>query len=157
MFARLKEEIRMSAPFAGVEEEVSLNLLRTAAVLEHAIAESLKPFGLTPTQYNVLRILRGAGERGLCRNEVGERMLTPVPDATRLLDRLEDAGLVERHRDSEDRRFVTARITGKGRALLAKLDVPVRGMHERWYAHMSGADLRTLASLLEDARARMPG
>jgi len=155
MHARLKEEIRQTAPFDSVQEEVSLNVLRTAALLEHGIAESLKPHGLTPTQYNVLRILRGAGEKGLCRNEVGARMLTPVPDATRLLDRLEDAGLVARHRDTVDRRFVTARITDGGLALLAELDEPVRRMHERLYAHMPRNDLRRLVALLEDARERM--
>jgi DNA-binding MarR family transcriptional regulator len=155
MHARLKEEIKQTAPFDSVQEEVSLNVLRTAALLEHAIAEGLKPHGLTPTQYNVLRILRGAGEKGLCRNDVGTRMLTPVPDATRLLDRLEDAGLVARHRDAVDRRFVTARITDAGLALLAELDEPVRRMHERLYAHVTRSDLRRLVALLEDARERM--
>jgi len=155
MCATLKDEIKQTAPFASVQEEVSLNVLRTAALLEHAILERLKPHGLTPTQYNVLRILRGAGEEGLCRNEVGERMLTPVPDVTRLLDRLEDAGLVARHRDTVDRRFVTARITDAGQALLAELDEPVRRMHERLYAHVTRNDLRRLVRLLEDARERM--
>lgn len=157
MCPSLKHEIQQTAPFASVQEEVSLSVLRTAALLEHAIAESLKPHGLTPTQYNVLRILRGAGEKGLCRSEVGERMLTPVPDATRLLDRLEDAGLVARNRDAEDRRFVTARITDRGLSLLGELDEPVQRMHERLYAHVGDDDLRRLVGLLEDARERMQG
>lgn len=157
MCPRLKTEIRKSAPFSSVREEVSLNILRTAALLEHAVAERLRPSGLTPTQYNVLRILRGAGEDGLCRNEVRERMLNPVPDATRLLDRLEHSGLVARDRDAEDRRFVTARITGRGLELLAELDEPVSRMHDAWLGHMSETDLRRLADLLEVARDRLPG
>lgn len=148
-------EIKSSGTFASAEEEVSLNILRTAALLEHAVAERLRPHGLTSTQYNVLRILRGAGEAGLCRNEVGERMLKPVPDVTRLLDRLEDGGLVARRRDGEDRRFVTTRITPNGLAKLASLDEPVTRMHEELLGHMKERDLRRLAELLEESRERM--
>jgi len=155
MCPKLRAEIRGSGTFASTEEEVSLNILRTAALLEHAVAERLKPHGLTATQYNVLRILRGAGEQGLCRNEVGERMLKPVPDVTRLLDRLEDSGLVARHRDGEDRRFVTARISRKGLAKLASLDEPVTRMHEELLGHMKKQDLSTLVQLLEESRERM--
>lgn len=155
MCPKLKAEIRSSGAFANSEEEVSLNILRTAALLEHTVAERLKPHGLTATQYNVLRILRGAGEEGLCRNEVGQRMLKPVPDVTRLLDRLEDAGLVARIRDAEDRRFVTARITKVGLAKLATLDEPVTRMHEELLGHMKEQDLIRLARLLEESRERM--
>ena len=155
MCPKLKTEIRSSGTFASTEEEVSLNILRTAALLEHAVAERLKSHGLTGTQYNVLRILRGAGDRGLCRNEVGERMLKPVPDVTRLLDRLEDAGLVARRRDGEDRRFVTARITQRGLAKLVELDEPVSQMHEELLGHMKEQDLSRLARLLEESREHM--
>lgn len=155
MCPKLKTEIKSSGAFASVEEEVSLNILRTAALLEHAVAERLKPHGLTATQYNVLRILRGAGDEGLCRNEVGERMLKPVPDVTRLLDRMEDAGLVVRRRDGDDRRFVTARITRSGLAKLASLDEPVTRMHEKLLGHMGKQDLSRLAKLLEESRERM--
>jgi DNA-binding MarR family transcriptional regulator len=155
MCPKLKAEIRSSGPFASIEEEVSLNILRTAALLEHAVAERLKPHGLTATQYNVLRILRGAGEAGLCRNEVGERMLKPVPDVTRLLDRLEDFGLVARHRDGADRRFVTARISQSGLAKLASLDDPVTRMHEELLGHIGKQDLSRLVELLEESRERM--
>lgn len=155
MCPKLKSEIRSAGTFASREEEASLNILRTAALLEHAVAERLKPHGLTATQYNVLRILRGAGKEGLCRNEVGERMLKPVPDVTRLLDRLEDSGLVARQRDAEDRRFVTARITRSGLAKLALLDEPVTRMHEELLGHMSERDLSRLAELLEESRERM--
>ncbi len=155
MCPKLEVEIRSSGRFASPEEEVSLNILRTAALLEHAVAEHLRPHGLTPTQYNVLRILRGAGEAGLCRNEVGERMLNPVPDVTRLLDRMEDAGLVARDRDARDRRFVTARITPDGLEKLAALDEPVSRMHEELLGHMDENELRRLAQLLEESRERM--
>ena len=79
----------MTRPFKSLEEEAILNIARTAAIVDHAGADALKRFDLTGTQYNVLRILRGAGENGLCRNEVGERLVTKVPDVTRLLDRME--------------------------------------------------------------------
>ena len=155
MSPKLSAEIRSSRGFASTEEEASLNILRTAALLEHAVAERLRPHGLTMTQYNVLRILRGAGDEGLCRNEVGDRMLKAVPDVTRLLDRLVDAGLVVRDRNEDDRRFVTARITGKGLDKLALLDEPVTRMHQELLGHMKKGDLRKLVELLERSRERM--
>src|SRR5690606_11370153 len=105
---------RQNRPFDSLQQEAHLAVARTAAVLDHAVAEALKPYDLTPTQYNVLRILRGAGEAGLCRNEVSERMVARVPDATRLLDRMESAGLIQRYRDDQDRRFVTTKISDEG-------------------------------------------
>src|SRR3954447_23115731 len=105
----LQEELKQRKPWI-LEEEAFLNISRTAAVLEHSLVQALKPFDITPTQYTVLRILRGAGHDGLCRNEVGERLVRRVPDVTRLLDRMEDTGLLARTRDGDDRRYVTARI-----------------------------------------------
>src|SRR3990172_9879074 len=102
----LQSELRQRKPFSSLEQEAMLSIARTAAQLEHTTAEALKPHGITPTQYNALRILRGAGAEGLCRNEVRDRLLARVPDATRLLDRLEAMGLVLRAREGEDRRFV---------------------------------------------------
>lgn len=150
----LRQEIRQAAPFGGPEQEVFLNLVRTAAVLEHAVEEGLKRWGLTFTQYNALRILRGAGPNGLCRNEVRDRLIRPVPDTTRLLDRLVEAGLVERSREGEDRRFVTARITKQGLARLRQLDGPMAEMHRVHLGHLPAADLRRLADLLEAARTK---
>jgi len=135
------------------EQDAFLSVLRTSAVLEHSAAEGLKPHGLTLTQYNVLRILRGAGPDGLCRNEVGARMIKPVPDVTRLLDRLEAAGFVVRARSDHDRRYVTARITEAGLALLSQLDASILEMHEEQLGHMSRADLDRLVDLLEEARS----
>jgi DNA-binding MarR family transcriptional regulator len=140
------------SPSVTPEQNAFLSVLRTSAVLEHSAAEGLKPHGLTLTQYNVLRILRGAGPDGLCRNEVGARMIKPVPDVTRLLDRLEAAGFVVRARSDADRRYVTARITEEGLALLSQLDASILRMHEEQLGHMSRADLDRLIDLLEEVR-----
>ena len=128
-------------------------MARTAALLEHAGAEALKPFNLTITQYNVLRILRGAGDAGLCRNEVGERLVTKVPDVTRLLDRMETGGLIDRRRDGEDRRFVATRITDKGLKLLEKIDRELPAIHARQLGHVSQKRLRELIAFLEEVRS----
>ena len=154
METELKGDIKQTVPFDSLEQEAFLNALRTAAVLEHELADGLKPHGLTLTQYNALRILRGAGSEGLCRNDVQDRMLTPVPDVTRLLDRLEEAGYVLRERSESDRRYVMAKITREGLDLLEALDGPVRQLHRDQLGHMSESDLRTLCRLLEEARAR---
>jgi len=109
----LQQELKQTRPFKSSLEEAFVGLQRTAALLEHALETALKPSGVTATQYNVLRILRGAGPQGLCRHEVGDRMVRRVPDVTRLLDRLEDMGLITRTRGGEDRRFVSTTITPK--------------------------------------------
>lgn len=152
MSTRLRDEIKQTRPFASLEQEAYLSLGRTWAVLEHALAEALKPHGITPTQYNVLRILRGAGEKGLCRSEVMERMIARVPDATRLLDRMEAAGLIARERSSEDRRFVTTYITEEGMELLAELDEAILELHRRQFAALDEEGLRSLVELLGLAR-----
>jgi DNA-binding MarR family transcriptional regulator len=148
----LRAEIKQRKPFTSREQEALLNIDRTAAVLGHAFAEALKPHGITPTQYNVLRILRGAGKEGLCRNEVRDRLVAQVPDVTRLLDRLEESGLIERERSSTDRRLVSTRITSRGLALLKSLDAPVTAMHRRHLGHMTARQLDTLTTLLALAR-----
>jgi DNA-binding MarR family transcriptional regulator len=152
MDTTLGEEIGRTKPFASLHQEAYLGILRTAAGLEHGLSEMLKPHGITHTQYNVLRILRGAGDRGLCRNDVRDRMVAKVPDATRLLDRMEAMGLIERQRDSEDRRYVTARITPEGRALLEELDDPVLELHDRQLGALEADELRTLIGLLQSIR-----
>jgi DNA-binding MarR family transcriptional regulator len=152
MPSRLRDEIKQAKPFASLHEEAFLNIARTAAVLSHSFAEAVKPYGITPTQYNVLRILRGAGNAGLCRNEVRDRLVAEVPDVTRLLDRMEEAGLIERERESTDRRMVTTRITADGLALLKGLDGPVLELHEAQLGHLSRQELRSLVDLLSAAR-----
>jgi DNA-binding MarR family transcriptional regulator len=148
----LQDELKQSKPWS-LEEETFLNIARTAAVLEHALVQALKPLGITPTQYNVLRILRGAGDGGLSRNEVRDRLIALVPDVTRLIDRLEEAQLVARERGTADRRIVTTRITAQGLALLAQLEEPVSDAHKQQLGHMTGEQLRSLIDLLALARS----
>ena len=148
----LLTELKQSKPYASAAQEAHISIARTAALLTHAFEETLKPFRITATQYNVLRILRGAGADGLCRNEIRDRMVTPVPDVTRLLDRLEDMTLIARERGIADRRHMTTRITRKGLALLDEVDQPVRESHERLLGHVSAQDLRTLLELLTKVR-----
>jgi len=153
MTPRLQDEIRQTRPFASLEQEAFLSCGRTWAVLEHAFSEGIKPYGITLTQYNVLRILRGAGQEGLCRAEVMERMIAQVPDATRLLDRMEVAGLIERKRDAADRRFVTTRITSHALRLLQEMDRPVQALHRRHLGALDQPELRRLIDLLGRIRA----
>ena len=149
----LHVELKSARPFDLLEEETHLSIVRTAAILEHAMAQALKPYGLTVTQYNVLRILRGAGEGGLCRNEIGERLLRQVPDVTRLLDRLTDVKLIGRERTDTDRRMVRTHITPKGLKVLAELDAPVRAFHRTRLEGMSRQKLRQLVETLAELRA----
>lgn len=118
MSISLKDEIKQNKPFPSKGAEAMLSILRTATILEHEQNEALRPFGVTATQYNVLRILQGAGKSGLCGRDIGERLISKVPDVSRLLDRMDDMGLVSRERDADDRRHVTARISAKGRSVL---------------------------------------
>lgn len=155
MESNLGAEIKQTRPFASLEQEVYLNVVRTSALLEHALAEAMKPFKITQTQYNVLRILRGAGKGGLCRHEIRDRMIAPVPDVTRLLDRLEDRGLVTRERGGVDRRLVTARITDGGLELLQEMDEPVSRSTKHYLGHLNEVEMRRLAALLGKARERV--
>lgn len=152
MVGKLRDEIKQDKPFTSLQAEVFLNLMRTADALARGAGEILKPAGLSHTQYNVLRILRGAGERGLCHREVAERMITRDPDMTRLVDRLERRGLVLRSRDSRDRRVITVRVTTAGQKVLKDLDGPVAQYHRKLLSHMHKGELRKLAELLEAAR-----
>ncbi len=154
MLTGLGAELKQNKPFESLEAEAVLSIARTAAALDHGVAQALKVHGLTPTQYNVLRILRGADHGGLCRNEVGERLVTRVPDVTRLLDRMEETGLISRERGSDDRRFVTTRITRKGLDLVAKLDKPIHDLHHAQLGHMSKKTLRALIDALAEARGK---
>ena len=154
MTPSLQAELRQRKPFSTLEQEASISIARTAALLDHAAAEALKPYGLTPTQYNALRILRGAEPGGLCRNEVRDRLIARVPDATRLLERLEEMELVTRAREGDDRRYVRARITRTGLDLLATLDPVIEQLHRRQLGHLGERKLRALADLLAEARER---
>jgi len=154
MASRLYDELKQTRPFASLEEEVYLSLQRTAEVLWGDVNETLKGAELTPTQYNVLRILRGAGADGISCSEVSERLVTKDSDITRLLDRLETRGLISRERAEKDRRVVVARLTAEGLRLLASLDKPVVQCHGRHLGHLGERRLASLLKLLDAARER---
>ncbi len=136
----------------SAEEAAFLDLLRTTDMLSRGLVEVLKTEDTSSTQYNVLRILRGSPE-GLPCGEIANRMITRDPDITRLLDRLEKRGLILRCRETRDRRMVMARITPEGLKLLGRLDQPVQTAHRRQLGHLGREQLRTLAELLQAARA----
>jgi DNA-binding MarR family transcriptional regulator len=152
MATTLRDDLRQKKPFGSLHQEATLNVVRTSATLGDAMEDLLKPHGISGTQYNVLRILRGAEPTGLCRNELRDRMLTRMPDMTRLLDRMEEAGLVARTRDADDRRLVLTRITKQGRKLVDSLDAPVSELHQSKLGHLTPTQLRTLIDLLTLAR-----
>ena len=152
MTGRLREEIRQTRPFASLQEEAFLNLQRTGNALLQALSRLFKEHDLTPTQYNVLRILRGAHPQTLTCGDIGERLVTPDPDVTRLLDRLEKRGLVSRTRDTADRRVVRGGITGAGLELLEELDQPVPRFIGEMLGHMSDDEMKAFIRLLEKAR-----
>src|SRR3954469_18612709 len=152
MTPSLREELRQTKPFASLEEEALLSIVRTSAVLMDDFERLLRPYRITSTQYNVLRILRGAEPDGLCRNELRDRMLTRMPDVTRLLDRMEEAGLVERTRESDDRRMVSSRITKKASQLLATLDPLVAENEKHSFSGISREQIQTLIDVLDAVR-----
>jgi DNA-binding MarR family transcriptional regulator len=152
MSPTLREEIRQQKPFWSLAQEAFLSIARTDAVLRESLDRVFKQHGLSGTQYNVLRILRGADPDGLCRNEIRGRLVTRMPDVTRLLDRMEEAGLIRRARDGEDRREVSTRLTARGRELADALVAPVQAEHQRRLGHLSEEQLRTLVELLALAR-----
>ncbi len=134
----------------SLEERIFITLLKVADVLGREAEQLTRTAELTGTQYNVLRILRGAEPDGLACRGIGDRMITHDPDITRLLDRREKRGLITRERQQNDRRVVKTRITPHGLALLKPLDQPMRELHKRQFRHMAGARLKTLCDLLEE-------
>lgn len=152
MPGKLKAEIKQTKPFSSVHEEVVLSMLRTADHLVVPMNEVLREVNLSLSQYNVLRILRGAGPDGLPCGEISERMVRRDPDLTRLLDRLETRGLVTRSRGTTDRRVVRASISKEGLGILDSLDATVEATARKTLAHMPKERLNTLCRLLEEAR-----
>ena len=134
-----------------LEELVYLELLRTTDLLSRGIVQVLKEHALSATQYNVLRILRGAPD-GLPCGEIANRMITRDPDVTRLLNRLEKRRLIERGRDPRDRRTVMAKITREGLKLLAHLDEPIVQVHRKQLGHLGDDQLREFGEMLLEAR-----
>ena len=143
-------------PPAPLEDQTFVALLKAADSLASQGDQLMKANGLTSAQYNVLRILRGAGPDGLPCNAIGERMISRDPDMTRLLDRMEKRELITRERQLQDRRVVKARITSEGLKLLKKMDAPIRELHKSQFARMSSAHLKTLLDLLTELAAHAP-
>lgn len=146
----MKHLRRMGSP----EEAAFLDLLRTTDMLSRGLVRLLKTEDLSSTQYNVLRILRGASD-GLPCGEIASRMITRDPDVTRLLDRLERRQLISRSRETKDRRTVMARITVEGLKVIARLDEPVQEAHRRQLGHLGRARLRSLTELLRVSRSQV--
>jgi DNA-binding MarR family transcriptional regulator len=151
----LQGEILQSRPFASPAEEAALGLLRTSDLLRRFLAEVAEPHGITLQQYNVLRILRGAGPLGLPTLEIGARMIEQAPGITRLMGRLERKALVERHRCSEDARRVLCRITNPGLKVLKALDRPMRRAAHAFFAPLGADDARRLIRILDDVRSTL--
>ena len=149
----LQDEIKQSRPFPNKSAEAFLSILRTATVLEHDQNEALRPHGITHTQYNVLRILQGAGKEGLCGKEIAERLISKVPDVSRLLDRMDDVELVSRERDPKDRRHVTARITTRGKRLLVEATPAVQAVERKRFRQLSAGAASALVSGLATIRS----
>lgn len=147
----LRREIKKRGPFDSPEQEAMLNLVRTNDRFQLRFSRLFREHGLTASQYNVLRILRGEGKPLPCL-EIADRMIAAVPGITGLIDRLEALGLVARDRSTEDRRVIYVAITAKGLDLLATLDGPVEDLHKALIGHLTRDELRELSRLLEKAR-----
>ncbi|MGB6428971.1 MAG: MarR family transcriptional regulator [Candidatus Acidiferrales bacterium] len=137
----------------SLEQQIIFDLLRLNSALQRDAEEIFGPFDLSNSQFNVLRILRGAGAAGLACGEVGDRMITHDPDITRLLDRLESRGLIARERQQEDRRVIKTRITREGLRILSELDAPLCALHKRQFAAIPQQQLAELGKLLAGLRA----
>lgn len=149
--SRLQHELKKKRPFDSLEQEAILNLLRTSDWMDNRFGRLLRDYGITNSQYNVLRILRGEGQP-LPSLEIADRMIQVVPAITGLIDRLEKQELVTRRRCAEDRRVVYVEITTKGFNLLKQLDTPVEEMHKGLVGHLTRPELKELSRLLEKVR-----
>lgn len=152
MTSKLQLEIKQTKPFLHVKEEVLLNLARTAAVVQHELEQRMRPHGLSSTQYNVLRILRGAGPQGLCQYEIRDRLVAQVPDVPRILARMEKARWITRTRGSGDKRVMMAAITPEGLKLLEHMDSQVVTWADGMMTRLTEGQLKDLNELLALAR-----
>ena len=148
----LRREIAQERPFSSAEEEALLNLLRTADCLQRALQRKIRTWGVTSTQYNVLRILRGSEPQGLTCSAIGDRMITAEPDITRLLARLKVLKLIRQQRDKRDRRVVWTQISPAGLALLAETDPAIQNFPKELLGHLAPDQIASLTVLLELAR-----
>jgi len=151
---RLQRELKKKRPFDLPEQEAILNIVRTSDQFQNRFGKVFREFGITGSQYNVLRILRGEGQPLPCL-EIADRMIQVVPAITGLIDRLEQQGLVERHRCTEDRRVVYVALTAKAKTLLDRMEEPVNELHRSLIGHLSRSELAELSRLLEKAREKL--
>jgi DNA-binding MarR family transcriptional regulator len=154
MMAALKQEIAQQLPFSSIEEEALLNIMRTSDCLHRVLQHRARDWGVTSTQYNVLRILRGAQPQGLTCSAIGERMITAVPDITRLLARMKALKLIKQQRDKRDRRVVWTQISSAGLELLSKMDPEIDRMPRELLGHLNREELTGFIRLLELARTK---
>lgn len=152
--SRLQAELKKRRPFESPHQEAVLNVLRTNDQFQNKFGRLFRHYALTPSQYNVLRILRGEGKPMPCL-EIASRMIQVVPAITGLIDRLEAQELVLRDRCIEDRRVVYITLTDKARKLLTQMDEPVMNLHRGLVGHLTQAELKELSRLLEKARERI--
>ena len=155
MVTRLQKELKQTKPFPSPEEELYLSLVRTSELLSQGIFQLFKQADLTPTQYNALRILRGAGAEGASCTEISDRMITRDSDITRLLDRLEARGLISREREAKDRRRIQTHITEQGLKLISELDGPVTEYHRQQLGFLGEKKIANLSKLLEEIRSSL--
>ncbi|WP_047812699.1 MarR family winged helix-turn-helix transcriptional regulator [Rhodopirellula islandica] len=147
----LREELKKKGPFQSLEQEAMLGILRTSDLLENRLARLLRKYGLTPSQYNAMRIMRGEGEPMPCL-EVADRMIQVAPAITRVVDQLLHRELVHKTQSSQDRRVFLVGVTEEGLALLRQLDEPIQNLHRELLGHVSAEDLQTLNRILHIAR-----
>ena len=152
MSDELNRELKLSKPLATLEHAAQLSIVRTSSMIMDAFECMLRPHGITATQFNVLRILRGAGPEGLCRNEIAERMVNRMPDVTRLLDRMEHAGYIARERSSVDRRMVRTRLACEGDRILDAVEADVVAEQKRPFKDLDDRQLHALIDLLSSVR-----
>ena len=154
--AKQTQEPRRRESAGSMEQEAILALFRTSDRMQHRFARLFREYGLTPSQYNILRILRGEGKPMPCL-EIAQRTITVVPGITGLIDRLAEAGFVQRQRSEEDRRVVNVSITTAGEEVLARLDEPLLSLHRKLLTEFSAGELSDLVRLLEKARQACEG
>jgi DNA-binding MarR family transcriptional regulator len=152
---KLQKELKQIKPFPSPEEELSLSIVRTSERLSQKMGKLLKQADLTPTQYNALRILRGAGTEGASCTEISDRMVTMDSDITRLLDRLEARGLISREREAKDRRRIQTHISEQGLRLISELDGPVTEYHRQQLGFLGEKKIAILIKSLEEIRSSL--
>jgi DNA-binding MarR family transcriptional regulator len=150
----LHEELGESQPFQVPEQEAYLNLVRTHALLSDEVAELFKQHHLSQPLYNVLKVVARMGSAGMPSQSIAQYMVARDPDITRLVDRLQKDGSIERERDEQDRRIVRVRVTQLGLDLIQKLDSPIWELHQQQLGHLSQEKLELLNQLLVEARLK---